>query len=62
MKDTCKAWKLESCPVNGNLTEEDRIQCDECNYSSCSETSHYVCSNCPIRGECFVVDTRKQLT
>lgn len=35
MKEKQVSWNLDSCPINKNLSEEERIQCDECNNLTC---------------------------
>jgi hypothetical protein len=32
---TTENWLSSDCPINGNLAEENRIHCDECNKLDC---------------------------
>lgn len=38
-------WKKSDCPINGNLSEEDRINCDECNKIACSLENNDIVEN-----------------
>lgn len=33
--DPSNDWLKTECPINSTLDENDRIQCDECNYLNC---------------------------